>query len=177
MDLQPQLLSRVGIESWFQHSALPTPGISARAKCLCFPVLVLLPHIALYLTRQTFPISLGGMQALLGQLLPSHPTSPLIYTLHQQLKSSPHPPARLPCVTLSALTRTSDTPVLRFVSPKSVSLAVIASAHHLQAPDSLSPKDILKDIEFLTRVSSGCLEKDVAQNYSKTAFSPFLCNY
>lgn len=177
MDLQPQLLSRVGIESWFQHSALPTLGISARAKCLCFPVLVLLPHIALYLTRQTFPISLGGMQALLGQLLPSHPTSPLIYTLHQQLKSSPHPPARLPCVTLSALTRTSDTPVLRFVSPKSVSLAVIASAHHLQAPDSLSPKDILKDIEFLTRVSSGCLEKDVAQNYSKTAFSPFLCNY
>lgn len=74
---------------------------------------------------------------------------------------------------ISALTCTSDTPVPRLISPKSVSLAVIASAWHLQAPDSLSPKDFLKDIEFLTKVSSGCLEKDVAQNYSKIAFSYF----
>lgn len=80
-------------------------------------------------------------------------------------------------MTISALTCTSDTPVPTLISPKSVSSAVIAAAWHLQAPDSLSPKDFLKDIEFLTRVSSGCLEKDVAQNYSKIAFSYFLCNY
>lgn len=70
---------------------------------------------------------------------------------------------------ISALTCTSDTPVPRLISPKSVSLAVIASAWHLLAPDGLFPKDFLKDTEFLTRVSSGCLEKDTAQNYSKIA--------
>lgn len=80
-------------------------------------------------------------------------------------------------MTLSALTCTSDTPVPRLISPESGSSAVIASAWPLQAPDSLSPKDILKDTEFLTGVSSGCLEKDVAQNYSNIAFSYFLCNY
>lgn len=81
-------------------------------------------------------------------------------------------------MTLSALTCMSDTPVPRLISPKSVSLAVIVSAWHLQAPDSLSPKDFLKDIEFLTKVLSGCLEKDVAQNYSQISFSYFfLCNY
>lgn len=85
-----------------------------------------------------------------------------------------HPPARLPCTTPSALTCTSDTPVPRLISPKSGSSAVIASAWHLQAPDSLSPKDILKDTEFLTGVSSGCLENDVAQNYSNIAFSYYF---
>ena len=177
MDLQPRLLSRVRLKSWLQRSVLPTPGISAHAKCLCFPVLVLLPCIALYPTRQMFPNGLGAMQDLLGQLLPLHPTLALIYTLHQQLKSLPHPPARLPCTTISALTCTSDTPVPRLLYPKSVSSAVIASARHLQAPDSLSPMDFLKNIEFLTRVLSGCLEKDVAQNYLKIAFSYFLRNY
>lgn len=89
-----------------------------------------------------------------------------------------HPPARLPCTALSALTCTSDTPVPRLLPPKSGSSAVIASAWYLQAPGSLSPKDILKNTEFLTRVSSGCLEKDVAQNYSNIAFSFFfLRNY
>lgn len=102
---------------------------------------------------------------------------PLIYTPHQQSRSLAHPPAGLPHMTISALTCTSDTPVPRLISPESVSSAAIASARHLQAPDSLSPKDFLRDIEFLTRVSSGCLEKDVAQNYSKIAFSYFLCNY
>lgn len=150
-DLPPRLLSGGRLESWLPHSALPTPGTSARAKCLCFPILVPLPHIVLYPMRQPFPIG--------------------------KPKSLPHPPARLPCRTISALTCTSDTAVPRLISPKSVSSAVIASARHLQAPDSLPPKGFLKDIEFLTRVSSGCLEKDVAQNYSKIAFTYFLCNY
>lgn len=88
-----------------------------------------------------------------------------------------HPPAWPLCTALSALTCTSDTPVPRLISPKSGSSAVLASAWHLQAPDSLSPKDILKDTEFLTRVSSSCLEKDVAQNYSNITFSYFWCNY
>lgn len=51
---------------------------------------------------------------------------------------------------------------------------MIASAWHLQAPDSLSPKDILKNTELLTRVSSDCLEKDAAQNYSNIGFSYFF---
>lgn len=168
------VLSGVRLQTWLQRSALPTPGISPWAKCLCLPILALLPLIALYLRRQTFPIGSGAMRDLLGHLLPLHPTRPLIYTPHQQLKSLAHPPAGLPRMTISALTCTSDTPVPRLISPESVSSAVIASARHLQAPDSLSPKDFLKDIEFLTRVSSGCLEKDVAQNYSKIAFSYFF---
>lgn len=74
------------LKSWFQCSALPTLGISARGKCLCFPVLILLPGITLCLVRQMFPSSWGDVQDPLGQLLPLHPTLPLIYTSPQQLK-------------------------------------------------------------------------------------------
>lgn len=96
MDPQPRLLSKVRCKSWHQRSALPALAISACAKCLCFPALVLLPLVALYLMRQMFAIGSGAMQDLSGQLLPLHSTLPLSYTLLQQLKSLWHPPARLP---------------------------------------------------------------------------------
>lgn len=44
------------------------------------------PGITLYLTREMFPSSLGDVQDPLGQLLPLHPTLPLIYPPPQQLK-------------------------------------------------------------------------------------------
>lgn len=96
MDLQLRLLSGVRRKSWCRRSALPALAISACAKRLCFPVLVLLALVGLSLTRQMFAIGSGAMQDLSGQLLPLHPMLPLIYTLLQQLKSLWHPPARLP---------------------------------------------------------------------------------
>lgn len=86
MDPQPRF------RSWFQCSELPTLGISAHGKSLCSPALTLLPGITLYLTRQKFPSSLGDMQDPLGQLLPLHPTLPLIYPLPSSW-SLLHPPA------------------------------------------------------------------------------------
>lgn len=148
MDLQPGLLPGVRFEVLLEHSALPTPGISVHTRYVCFPTPFLLPYIASH-HRGQFPISQGAMQSLLEQLgksrpLPLHPTLvSLVYTSHQQ-PSLLHPPARLPYVTISALTCTSDTPVLRLISPRAVSSAAIASAWHLQAPGSLSPKDFLK---------------------------------
>lgn len=72
----------------------------------------------------------------------------LLFILFTSSWSLPHPPTKLPCMTISALTCTSDTPVPRLISPKSVSLAMKASAWHLQAPDSPSPKDFLKTLNF-----------------------------
>lgn len=149
VDLQPGLLPRVRFEVLREHPALPTPGISVHTRYVCFPSPFLLPYIASH-HRGQFPIGQGAMQSLLEQLgksqpLPLHPTLvSLVYTSHQQPTSLPHPPARLPYVTISALTCTSDTPILRLISPRAVSSAAIASAWHLQAPGSLSPKDFLK---------------------------------
>lgn len=166
------------LESWLQPSALPAaPCVSPRAKCLFFPNSGSAPSHHSVSPAAAISHRFGGYARPSGAAaaFASH-TASYLYSA-PAAESLPHPPARLPCVTRSALTCTSDTPVPRLISPTSVSSAAIASAWHLQAPDSLSPKDFPKDIEFLTRVSSGCLEKDVAQTYSEIEFSNFLCNY
>lgn len=182
MGLQPWLFSGVRIESLLEHSSAHRRGFCMSKVSFCFPAPAALPCIASHHTGQ-FPVGSGAVQAPGGSCVRAKHCLCIPHCSVSHLYPSPASSEfavsswQAALHDLLVLSCTSDILILGLISPRCVSSAAIASAWHLQAPGSLSPKDRLQarhrssDQGFIRLPGKGCYSELLTNSIFL-----FLCN-